>query len=210
MKEASLDPDDAPESEAGADEADDGVIYIADDDRLLKEHMDSQPGQREPGISCFFRCIFDLAKLSLCTDVVIDIGIEEIIRSAKLKQNRRRQGKQIVIRDSRDDESEDSEKGKESGSEGSRFQSGLQEDNAAAEEELRRVFKKADFERMRVVGQFNLGFIIARSGDDIFIVDQHASDEKFNFENLQRTTTINTQQLIWYLPLPSPLTCKKY
>jgi len=53
VKEASLDPDDAPESEAGADEADDGVIYIADDDRLLKEHMDSQPEQREPGISCF-------------------------------------------------------------------------------------------------------------------------------------------------------------
>ena len=127
-----------------------------------------------------------------------------------MKQNRRRQGKPIVIRDSHDDESEDCEKGKESGREGSRFQSGLQEDNAAAEEELRKVFKKADFERMRVVGQFNLGFIIARSGDDIFIVDQHASDEKFNFENLQRTTTINTQQLIWYLPLFSLPLYKKY
>jgi DNA mismatch repair ATPase MutL len=33
--------------------------------------------------------------------------------------------------------------------------------------------------------QFNLGFIIARIGADVFILDQHACDEKFNFERLQ-------------------------
>jgi DNA mismatch repair protein PMS2 len=38
---------------------------------------------------------------------------------------------------------------------------------------------------MAAVGQFNLGFIIARLGADLFIVDQHASDEKANFERLQ-------------------------
>lgn len=32
--------------------------------------------------------------------------------------------------------------------------------------------------------------------DDLFIVDQHASDEKFNFETLQRTTRIKGQALI--------------
>ena len=33
--------------------------------------------------------------------------------------------------------------------------------------------------------QFNLGFIIAGKDDDLFIIDQHATDEKFNFERLQ-------------------------
>ena len=35
------------------------------------------------------------------------------------------------------------------------------------------------------VGQFNLGFIVARLGSHLFIIDQHASDEKRNFERLQ-------------------------
>jgi DNA mismatch repair protein PMS2 len=35
------------------------------------------------------------------------------------------------------------------------------------------------------VGQFNLGFIVARLGRELFIVDQHASDEKATFERLQ-------------------------
>ena len=35
------------------------------------------------------------------------------------------------------------------------------------------------------VGQFNLGFIVARLGGHLFIIDQHASDEKRNFERLQ-------------------------
>jgi DNA mismatch repair protein PMS2 len=74
-------------------------------------------------------------------------------------------------------------------------------DSAAAEQALNRVIRKSDFERMEVVGQFNKGFIIARlraegGKDDLFIVDQHASDEKFNFETLQRTTVIKAQTLI--------------
>lgn len=92
-------------------------------------------------------------------------------------------------------------------------------DMALAEEALARVIRKDDFDRMEVLGQFNRGFIIARlrsnnlspgdkgkgkekasSGgvgtDDLFIVDQHASDEKFNFETLQRTTVIKSQSLI--------------
>lgn len=72
---------------------------------------------------------------------------------------------------------------------------------AAAEDELRRVFKKDQFNEMRVIGQFNLGFIIAKLGDDLFIVDQHASDEKHTFENLQRTTKFQKQRLICPIPL---------
>jgi DNA mismatch repair ATPase MutL len=38
---------------------------------------------------------------------------------------------------------------------------------------------------MQVIGQFNLGFMLARLGKDIFIIDQHAADEKRTFEKLQ-------------------------
>ena len=51
------------------------------------------------------------------------------------------------------------------------------------------------------LAQFNLGFIIARLGNDLFIVDQHASDEKHNFERLQRSTVLNKQPLL----VPQPL-----
>jgi len=67
-----------------------------------------------------------------------------------------------------------------------------------------RVLKKEHFNKMKVLGQFNLGFILARLGGDIFILDQHACDEKFNFERLQATTTIHEQRLIQ--PLPMELT----
>jgi len=50
---------------------------------------------------------------------------------------------------------------------------------------------------MEGVGQFNLGFIIARLAGDLFIVDQHAADEKFNFETLQRCTRLKPQKLVW-------------
>lgn len=53
-----------------------------------------------------------------------------------------------------------------------------------AEEELERVFQKHYFREMRVIGQFNLGFIIAKRGKDLFIIDQHASGEGQNlFDN---------------------------
>ena len=85
---------------------------------------------------------------------------------------------------------------------------GLQStDDAGAGEALARVLRKEDFRTMSVVGQFNLGFIVARRRqegaagaagavmDDLFIVDQHAADEKYNFETLQETTVIRSQRL---------------
>lgn len=51
---------------------------------------------------------------------------------------------------------------------------------------------------MDVVGQFNKGFIITRLRGDLFIVDQHASDEKYNFERLQKEARIQSQLLIKY------------
>ncbi|KDN34572.1 hypothetical protein RSAG8_12331, partial [Rhizoctonia solani AG-8 WAC10335] len=79
------------------------------------------------------------------------------------------------------------------------------DDSAQAEQQLSRVIEKQDFLSMDILGQFNLGFIIVRlrkmapdggSLDDLFIIDQHAADEKFNFERLQRTTKIQSQRLI--------------
>ena len=82
-----------------------------------------------------------------------------------------------------------------------------------------------------MLGQFNLGFMIARATQtgggggapgpsaaggeghaaaggeaegeqgDLFIIDQHAADEKFRFETYQANTEIHTQRLIAPLPL---------
>lgn len=49
---------------------------------------------------------------------------------------------------------------------------------------------------MSIIGQFNLGFIVTKLEADLFIVDQHASDEKYNFETLQKTTKITSQKLV--------------
>lgn len=78
-------------------------------------------------------------------------------------------------------------------------------DNTQAEQELSRIIYKSDFKVMMVAGQFNLGFIIAKldrnseseaARGDLFIIDQHASDEKYNFETLQKETKIQGQRLI--------------
>nr|CAD7445459.1 unnamed protein product [Timema bartmani] len=50
--------------------------------------------------------------------------------------------------------------------------------------------------QMSIVGQFNLGFIVVRLRADLFIIDQHASDEKYNFEKLQRDTVLRNQRLV--------------
>ncbi|ORZ14174.1 hypothetical protein BCR42DRAFT_63066 [Absidia repens] len=71
------------------------------------------------------------------------------------------------------------------------------DDNELATAALNRVINKQDFSRIKVIGQFNLGFIVGLlDGHDLFIIDQHASDEKYNFETLQKTTQLKGQQLI--------------
>ncbi|XP_044760675.1 mismatch repair endonuclease PMS2 [Coccinella septempunctata] len=70
------------------------------------------------------------------------------------------------------------------------------ENNKKAEEELQKQLSKHDFCNMEVIGQFNLGFIITRLGNDLFIIDQHATDEKYNFEQLQSFTVLQKQVLV--------------
>jgi DNA mismatch repair protein PMS2 len=84
------------------------------------------------------------------------------------------------------------------------------DDKIDDEERLALTVSKADFSSMHIVGQFNLGFILAvrpssdtklngsgtKDSDELFIVDQHASDEKYNFERLQRETVVGNQRLV--------------
>ncbi|KAL7979226.1 hypothetical protein Chor_015250 [Crotalus horridus] len=70
------------------------------------------------------------------------------------------------------------------------------EENKMAEDELRKEISKEMFAKMDIVGQFNLGFIIAKLKSDLFIIDQHATDEKYNFEMLQEDTVLQGQKLI--------------
>ncbi|XP_016279382.1 mismatch repair endonuclease PMS2 isoform X3 [Monodelphis domestica] len=69
-------------------------------------------------------------------------------------------------------------------------------ENQAAEDELRKEISKDMFAEMEIIGQFNLGFIITKLNEDLFIIDQHATDEKYNFEMLQLHTVLQGQRLI--------------
>lgn len=81
-----------------------------------------------------------------------------------------------------------------------------------AEEQLSLTVSKSDFGAMRIVGQFNLGFIVAlrlangpegqgHANDDLFIIDQHAADEKYNFERLSSNTILQNQRMVRPLTL---------
>lgn len=69
------------------------------------------------------------------------------------------------------------------------------EESSDAERQLSRSLTKEDFTNMKVIGQFNHGFIVCRLRGHLFIVDQHASDEKYNFERLQNSAKLTKQPL---------------
>lgn len=66
-------------------------------------------------------------------------------------------------------------------------------DDSSAESKLNLTISKNDFLKFNIIGQFNEAFIIVSDPQNLFIVDQHASDEKYNFERLQRDTKITPQ-----------------
>jgi DNA mismatch repair protein PMS2 len=75
-------------------------------------------------------------------------------------------------------------------------------EQADAEARLSLTVSKSDFAQMNIIGQFNLGFILAVrppseavESADLFIVDQHAADEKYNFERFTDTLTLEPQRL---------------
>ncbi|KAL1608517.1 ATP-binding mismatch repair protein [Paraconiothyrium brasiliense] len=86
--------------------------------------------------------------------------------------------------------------------------SNTQLNNQDPEERLSLTVTKSDFNDMIIIGQFNLGFILAvrpptatSPSSDLFIIDQHASDEKYNFERFSATTVLISQRLVHPHPL---------
>jgi DNA mismatch repair protein PMS2 len=58
---------------------------------------------------------------------------------------------------------------------------------------------------MCIIGQFNRGFILVTLVDhssQLFIVDQHAADEIYNFHRLYEQTTISRQPLLHPKSIP--------
>uniref|UniRef100_A0A914YBE0 MutL C-terminal dimerisation domain-containing protein n=1 Tax=Panagrolaimus superbus TaxID=310955 RepID=A0A914YBE0_9BILA len=69
----------------------------------------------------------------------------------------------------------------------------------ANEEDTKVVIKKEDFSRMKVLWQFNKSFIFCNLDKHVFIVDQHAADEKGNFENYVKNAKLKRQILIKFV-----------
>lgn len=58
------------------------------------------------------------------------------------------------------------------------------------------------FGKMQVIGQFNLGFILAICpGNNLWILDQHACDERIHYEQLLQNMKVQEQPLIKPLPI---------
>ncbi|ORC92294.1 mismatch repair protein PMS1 [Trypanosoma theileri] len=85
------------------------------------------------------------------------------------------------------------------GRKGKRMFAGLTEQT---EKELAMHLEKSSFKNMTIHGQFNHGFIIASLNDDLFVIDQHAADEKFNYETLMREYVAKPQPLVTCVPVP--------
>ncbi len=70
---------------------------------------------------------------------------------------------------------------------------------------------KQDFRDFTIIGQYNLGFILAKCRKNhLWVLDQHACDEKYNFERLRANTVMHEQKLIAPMPLelsPSEESC---
>lgn len=67
---------------------------------------------------------------------------------------------------------------------------------AQTADDLSQTLCKSSFTAMQVHGQFNHGFILTTLGDDMYIIDQHASDEKYNYEQLVAKYNARPQPLV--------------
>lgn len=66
--------------------------------------------------------------------------------------------------------------------------------NAENVKQTIKTFEKSNFTSLNIIGQFNKGFIIANnSNNELFIIDQHAADEKKNYEDLLNNIKIVKQ-----------------
>lgn len=112
----------------------------------------------------------------------IDISTESIIKQFKSKHEHKTQHNTNSLH-----------------TQDARFSKMTSQNNDQCEEELTLTIAKKDFLDMQVIGQFNHSFIIARLKNDLFILDQHACDEKYNYEMLFKNTKIATQPFVVYV-----------
>ena len=63
-------------------------------------------------------------------------------------------------------------------------------------EKLQERITRDIFDKLKVIGQFNNGFIIASKGKDVFIIDQHGADERFNFDHYITNPNYSHQKLV--------------
>lgn len=65
-----------------------------------------------------------------------------------------------------------------------------------------RTFRRENFSKLELLGQFNLAFLVARlETHSLFIIDQHAADEKCNYERFCSSLKLQTQLLLAPVPL---------
>ncbi|KAG8042378.1 hypothetical protein G9C98_005012 [Cotesia typhae] len=129
----------------------------------------------------FVRQEIDVTKLKKLPDREIKIDFESVLAAVELK-TKRQENKDLKYK--------------------IKFRAEIDvAKNNDAEEELKKQLTKENFMEMKIIGQFNLGFIITQLDGDLFLIDQHASDEKFRFEKLNSETKLKTQKLV----IPKPL-----
>ena len=52
------------------------------------------------------------------------------------------------------------------------------------------------FEHAQIIGQYNLGFIVVHYDNNLFVLDQHALDERYNYERLLSNPPISRQRMV--------------
>ncbi|GLH07952.1 Putative DNA mismatch repair protein pms2 [Gryllus bimaculatus] len=117
------------------------------------------------------------------SQTVIDVGI--LVDKIEPKEGKRREARDLF---------------QEKHNEILKFRAALDPaQNENAEKELRQQISREMFSKMEVVGQLNKSFIVVHMESDLFIIDQHAADEIYNFENLMKSSTIPNQRLVAYV-----------
>ncbi|CDW73097.1 dna mismatch repair protein [Stylonychia lemnae] len=64
-------------------------------------------------------------------------------------------------------------------------------------DDMKKIFEKREFRKLKTIGQFNDGFILCTlNKNDLFILDQHACDERYNLERLTAKLKVDSQPLM--------------
>lgn len=211
LDERTQEPNDMDDEEYVNDEADNEAIEETKDTSILEaaSQADHEPGEENQKRTQAFLKGGTKGKYST-QSLLQRAKVDEDLLDQRLRQWARQMERFAS-----------SKEGQADGAGGDELDSGLEAENA--EEKLSLAIHKGDFGKMKIVGQFNLGFILAvrprstRSrttssditgptkndddDDELFIIDQHASDEKFNFERLQSVTVVQSQRLVRPKPL---------